>query len=680
MTPEQAAARIQALTDEIERHNRLYYAEAQPEISDREFDALLRELADLEKAYPALASENSPTQRVGGQPLEGFRQITHSSRMLSLDNTYSEAEVGEWFQRVVRGLGLRAAPQDDLFGSASPPVEMIVEPKVDGVAVAVRYENHVLKYAATRGDGVTGDDITANMRTLRTLPLRLPPDAPATLEVRGEVFMPRQAFDALNQQRAEAGEPVFANPRNSTAGTLKLLDSRIVARRPLDMIAHGFGGVEHLGVAKQEELFALLDRCGLRKADWWRKVTTLEELLAAIRELDAFRRTLPYETDGAVVKVNDLASQRELGFTSKAPRWAMAFKFAPEQAETRVLSIDIQVGRTGVLTPVANLQPVQLSGTTVARATLHNEEEIQRKDVRVGDLVVVEKAGEIIPAVVEVKKDQRTGGETPFVFPEACPACGTPVARDPDQVAVRCPNYFCSEQVKRRVQHFAARGAMDIQGLGEALVVQLVDAGLVRDPADLYSLQAEPLLQLERSGKKSVDNLLAALEASKGQPLWRLIFALGILHVGAAAARSLAGHFRSLDAIAQASEEDLLHVEDVGAIVARSIHDFFRDERSQVMLERLRAAGLPFSSGGTVAEPVSSTLAGKVFVITGALSQPREIFEELIRAHGGKTSGSVSKKTSYLLCGEDAGSKLDKARSLNVPVLNETDFHALLGE
>ena len=678
MTQEQAAARMAHLTTELERHNRLYYVEARPEISDREFDRLMRELADLEAAWPGLASENSPTRRVGGQPLSGFKQIVHPERMLSLDNTYSEAEVADFFQRVAKGLG-RSKAADDLFtATAGPSVEMVVEPKVDGVAVAVRYEGHALRYAATRGDGTTGDDITANIRTIRRLPLRLPETAPPNLEVRGEVYMPKAAFEALNAQRAEAGEPVFANPRNSTAGTLKLLDSRQVAKRPLEIIVHGVGAVDGTGLTRQEDLFPLLDRCGLPRTPWWKKVDTLESLLAAIRELDAFRRTLPYETDGAVVKVNALADQRSLGSTSKAPRWAMAYKYAPEQAETRLLSIEIQVGRTGVLTPVANLSPVQLSGTTVSRATLHNEEEIQRKDVRVGDLVVVEKAGEIIPAVVEVRTQARSGGEKPFHFPHACPVCGTPVVRDAEQVAVRCPNWQCPEQVKRRLQHFASRGAMDIAGLGEVMVNQIVDAGLARDAADLYALTAGPLLALERSGKKSVENLLAAIEASKQQPLWRLLFGLGILHVGTTSARALADHFGTLDALAAAGIDDLLRVEDVGEVVARSLFEFFRDPRTIELLDRLRAAGVNFSAGTASVVAVSDVFAGQTFVITGTLSQPREHFEELIRSHGGKVSGSVSKKTSHLLCGEEAGSKLDKARSLGVNVLSEEQFLAML--
>ncbi len=674
MSHSDPARRIAELSAEIERHNRLYYADAKPEISDFQFDALLRELADLERQHPELVRDDSPTQRVGGTPLDGFQQIRHPERMLSLDNTYSEAEVADFFNRVIRGL-------DAAAGSLFPEVEMVVEPKVDGVAVAVRYENGRLKYAATRGDGTVGDDITANVRTIRTLPLSLPAGSLQEFEVRGEVFMPKKGFQKLNEQRQEAGEPLFANPRNATAGTLKQLDSRIAARRPLDIIFHGFGSLQGVSVRKQEDLYELLGKAGLRKADWTRTVRTLEELLGAIRDLDAHRHTLPYETDGAVVKVNSIANQQQLGFTSKAPRWAMAYKYKPEQAETTVLGIEIQVGRTGALTPVAHLEPVFVSGTTVSRATLHNQEEIARKDIRIGDRVVIEKAGEIIPAVVEVKTEKRSGKETVFLFPTECPVCGTAVAKDPEIVAVRCPNLRCPEQVKRRLTHFSSRGAMDIGGLGEALVEQLVDAGLVKDVADIYDLgqrEAE-LLSLERMGRRSCDNVLAAIDASRTQPLWRMIFGLGILHVGSALAQSLAVHFRSIDSLAAADTTALMAAEDVGAIVAQSIHDWFRDEGNRTLLDRLKAAGLPWQlTEAEAPAAVSDRLAGRTFVITGTLSEPRPVFEDLIKAHGGKTSGSISRKTSYLLAGEEAGSKLDKARQLGVTVLDEAAFRALL--
>jgi DNA ligase (NAD+) len=672
MSDEEAGKRMRALAAEIERHNRLYYVEARTEITDFEFDRLLRELEDLERRFPALADPDSPTRRVGGQPIEGFKTVRHPEQMLSLDNTYSEGEVADFFRRVSRGLGRN---RDE--------VEMVVEPKIDGVAVAVRYENGRLKYAATRGDGTTGDDITTNIRTIRTLPLVLPSDGPQTFEVRGEVFMPRKEFVKLNEQRGEAGEPVFANPRNATAGTIKQLDPRMVARRPIDIIFHTIGGVEGRHLAKQEDLFELLDRAGLRKSDWHKKVRTFEELIEAIRELDTCRRGLPYETDGAVVKVNSLAEQRELGATSKAPRWAMAFKYPPERAETRLISIEVQVGRTGVLTPVANLEPVFVSGSTVARATLHNEEEIERKDIREGDTVIIEKSGDVIPAVVEVRKDRRTGSERQFQMPGNCPACGTPVVRDPAIVAVRCPNFDCPEQVKRRLAHFTARGAMDIAGFGEALINQLVDHRFLGAAADIYELPKRrlELLELERLGEKSLDKLFAGIASSKQQPLWRLIFALGILHVGSSAARTLAGHFRSLDALAAAGVEQLRDLEDIGEVVAESVVTFFNDPRNRALIERLSAAGLNFSEGteGTE-ERVSDALANQTWVITGTLSQPRPVFEALIRAHGGKVAGSVSRKTHGVLYGDEAGSKLDKARSLGVRTLDEAGFRQLIGE
>ncbi|MGI8603587.1 MAG: NAD-dependent DNA ligase LigA [Verrucomicrobiales bacterium] len=670
-----AANRMAFLVAELQRHNRLYYAEARPEISDFAFDQLLRELQELEKQFPELADPNSPAQRVGGEPLAAFRQIKHPERMLSLDNTYSEAEVAEFYQRVARGLlGTQ---------TGASAIEMIVEPKIDGVAVAVRYEEGELKYAATRGDGTAGDDITANVRTIRSLPLRLSKKGPQTFEVRGEVFLPRKAFERLNEERAAAGEPAFINPRNAAAGSLKQLDSRLVARRPLDLIFHSMGFQGDATIHKQEDLFLLLDQAGLRKSEWHRKTSSFEELLTAIHQLDAVRRTLSYDTDGAVVKVNSLADQRELGYTSKAPRWAMAFKFPPERAETRLLGIEVQVGRTGTLTPVAHLEPIFVSGSTVARATLHNEEEIARKDIRVGDVVVIEKAGEVIPAVVQVRKEQRTGRETPFAMPTHCPACGTAVIRDAEQVAVRCPNYNCSEQARRRIEHFASRGAMDIQGFGEALIGQLVNANLVQDIGDIYHLheKEDQVLALDRMGTKSVEKLLGAIGATKERPLARLIFGLGILHVGVTAAQSLAEHFGSLDALANSTPEQLRQVPDVGEVVAKSITRFFSDARNRTLVDKLRVAGLTMTAGEKGEKPaVSSRLEGKTWVITGTLSEPRPILENLIRSHGGKVSGTITKKTSYLLAGEDAGSKLEKARRWNVAIVSEAEFRRMISE
>ena len=656
--------RIAELRQEIDRHNRLYYLEARQEITDQAFDALLRELIELETAHPELVTPDSPTQRVGGAPIEGFTQIQHTVPMMSLDNTYSEADLRDFFARLQKGLG-------------RDRIRCVIEPKVDGVAMTIRYENGQLKYGATRGDGRSGDDVTANLRTIKTLPLSLPKGLPQTFEVRGEVFMSKAGFAKLNEEREGAGEPLYANPRNTTAGTLKQLDPRIAAKRPLDIVLYGLADPGEADVQSQSDMHALLDRARLRKADLVWTVETADEAVQAIRELDEKRRSLPYETDGAVLKVDAFTDQRELGATSKAPRWAIAYKYAPEQAETRVLAVDIQVGRTGALTPVARLTPVFLSGSTVSNATLHNFEEIERKDIRIGDAVLIEKAGEIIPAVVQVLKDKRTGQEQPIPTPTACPICGSPATKDPEQVVIRCGNPECPEQVKRRLEHFVSRGAMDIAGLGAEKVGQFVDAKLIASPADLYDLDELRLANIDRLGTKSIDNLLKGIQASKQQPPWRLLFGLGIRHVGSSSSRSLLEHFSNLDAIGEASIEALTQVPDVGAEVAPVIHTWFRDERNVAQLQRLKQAGLTWAQREVTA--ASDKLAGTTWVITGTLSQGREEIADIIRSHGGKVSSSVSAKTTYLLAGEEAGSKLDKATKLGVQVLDEAKFREMVG-
>ena len=663
MDKRSAEQRAAQLREEIERHSQLYYQHAQPEISDQEFDALLRELQDLESAHPELATPDSPTQRVGGAPLEGFTQIAHGIPMMSLDNTYSEEEMQAFYARVQKGLGKER-------------IDCIIEPKVDGVALAVRYEDGLLKYAATRGDGRMGDDITQNVKTIRSLPLRLPKHGPQTFEVRGEVYMDRADFEKMNDEREGAGEARFANPRNSTAGSLKQLDPADVAKRPLKIIFWGLGDPGDAKLNSQSDIMALLEAAGLPKSDIFWHCDSQDKIIQAIRELDEKRKKLPYETDGAVIKVDAFTEQRSLGATSKAPRWAIAYKYQPEEAETRLLAVDIQVGRTGALTPVARLEPVFLSGSTIGNATLHNFEEIERKDIRVGDLVTIKKAGEVIPAVVGVNTSKRTGHEKRVQAPMRCPACATPVVKDETQTAIRCPNADCSEQVKRRLEHFTHRGAMDISGLGEQVVGQLVDEKLVRDAADLFDLDNLSLARLERQGAKSIDNLLKGVEASKRQPPWRLIFGLGILHVGTSAARSLLEYFGSIDEIAKAEITDLLRVQDIGAVVAQSIHAWFRDERNTVLLKRLRAAGLLFSNPKI--ERASDNLSNPTWVITGTLSQSREEIADVIRSHGGKVSSSVSAKTTYLLAGEEAGSKLDKAKKLGVKILNESDLRTMI--
>ncbi|MEI8233535.1 MAG: NAD-dependent DNA ligase LigA [Verrucomicrobiota bacterium] len=667
LSPLEAAARVAVLRRELEEHNRRYYQQAAPTISDQEYDRLYRELLDLEAAFPELASADSPTQRVGGAPLEAFAQIRHQTPMLSLDNTYSEEEVAAFFVRLEKLL-------------PGQKIETVIEPKVDGVAISLLYEEGKLRYAATRGDGTTGDDVTQNVRTIRAVPARLHgAHLPRLLEVRGEIYLPKARFAALNEERAAAGEPPFANPRNAAAGTLKQLDPLIVAQRGLGAIFYGLGIVEGAQWPAHRKALEALRAFGLPIHERIWTASTLEEVLGAIHELDAVRHGFAFETDGAVIKVDAAAQRDALGFTAKSPRWAMAYKYQPEQAETRLNAITVQVGRTGVLTPVAELEPVFVSGSTVARATLHNEEEIARKDIRVGDLVVVEKAGEVIPAIVEVRKERRTGEERVFKMPEACPSCGGPVVRDAGQVALRCVNAACPAQCKRRLEHFASRGAMDIEGLGEAMVELLVDRELTRDFADIYRLDLFQLSALPRMGGKSIANLLAAIEASKKMPLWRLIFGLGILHVGATSARALAAHFHRLDALMAATAEALQRIPDVGPVVGPAIAQYFDNPGNRAVIERLREAGLNFGERDEpAAPPAGGPFAGTTWVLTGALSEPREAVAEVIRAHGGKVTESVSKKTTCVLAGDEAGSKLEKARKLGVRVLNEAEFRALL--
>jgi DNA ligase (NAD+) len=659
-----AAKRIPVLRREIEQHNRRYYEEAAPTISDREYDALYRELSHLEKRFPKLAAPDSPTQRVGETPLKAFSQITHRVPMLSLDNTYSEEEVTDFYRRLERLLPNKKIP-------------VVIEPKVDGVAVSLLYEKGQLRYAATRGDGTVGDDITQNIRTIRAVPQHLRGDVPAVLEVRGEAYLDKGGFAKLNAERREAGLPEFANPRNAAAGSLKQLDPAIAAKRPLGVICYGTGLVEGAKLDKHSELFALLKKLGLPGSERWWLADSIEGILRAIHELDRIRHDFAYQTDGAVVKVDAFSQREVLGFTAKSPRWAIAFKYEAERVETRLLDILVQVGRTGTLTPVAALEPVVVSGSTVSRATLHNEEEIERKDIRIGDTVLVEKAGEVIPAVVGVRTDLRTGREKKFRMPKHCPECGSAVVKDEGQVAVRCVNSQCPAQVRRRIEHFASRGAMDIEGLGEAVVNQLVQQKLLADVGDIYALKAPVLIELERMGEKSVSNLLEAIEQSKSRPLWRLLFGLGILHVGVSASRALADHFPNLDALMQSSVEELQQIPDVGEVVGRSIHDFFREPHNLAVIEKLRNAGLRFDAEPKV-EGAAPGFKNTTWVITGTLSQSRDEIAELIRARGGKVSGSVSKKTSYVLAGEEAGSKLEKAKKLGLRVLNESEFRKLL--
>lgn len=659
------AERVAALRREIERHNRLYYQDAAPEISDREFDALLDELRALEEAHPELADPSSPTRKVGGRPLEGFAPARHLTPMQSLDNTYSLQEIAEFVRRVARGLG-------------GAPFELTVEPKVDGVAISLLYEDGHFQRAATRGDGEVGDDVTDALRAIAGFPLQAPGLPRSVVEIRGEVYLPKARFAELNAEREEAGLPAFANPRNAAAGTLKNLDPRVAAQRGLRGIYYGFGAFPAEACATGTEFLALLRQAGFPVPERLWRARAVEEVAMALRELETLRHSFEYETDGAVIKVDGLAQRRALGSTSKAPRWAIAYKFEPERAETTLRAITVQVGRTGVLTPVAELDPVFVSGSTVSRATLHNEEDIRRKDIRVGDRVVVEKAGEVIPAIVAVRKDARTGAERVFEMPKTCPSCGEPVVREPGQVAVRCVNPSCPAQLLRRLEHFGSRAAMDIEGLGESMVAALVDAGLVRSLPDIYRLEKPQLLRLERVAEKSAQNLLDAIAASKSRPLHRLLHGLGIPEVGEVAARKLASRFGHLDALAAASQAELESIEDVGPVMAASIRRWFDNPRVRELLEGLRAAGINFSEPEENQPAGPGLLAGTTWVLTGTLSIPRDEAAERIRRAGGRVASSVSKSTTHVLAGEAAGSKLEKARKLGLRIIHEEEWEKML--
>jgi DNA ligase (NAD+) len=709
-----AARRVAELRTELERHNRLYYQDATPEISDAEYDRLYRELEELEKAHPELEDPNSPTRRVGGKPLDGFVSVEHLVPMLSIDDIFEarppegaeegfvgDGELVTFYQRLQKGLGRES-------------VAVTIEPKIDGVAVSLVYRDGKLAYAATRGDGRTGDDVTQNVRTIRGLPLILTGSAPSLLEVRGEIFMPNAAFAKLNEELDEAGLPTFANPRNATAGTLKQLDPKVVATRPLAFLAHGFGAHDGVEFSGESDFHGLLDRLGIPRNGPVRTAESLEETRAAVAEINRVRHDLPFGTDGAVIKVLDHAERLDLGFTSRAPRWAAAFKFLPEQKETEVLDIVIQVGRTGVLTPVADLKPVLISGSTVSRATLHNEEEIQRKDIRIGDTVVIEKAGEIIPVVVRVVIEKRKpDGPPAFSLPEfvnhRCPSCGGAISREEGFVAWRCVNFLCPAQAVTRITHFCSRKALDIEGLGETVAAALVREGMARSPLDLFDLEISSWGALNlgtpgeprRFGEKNATKAVAALQAAKKKPLSRWLFAMGIPQVGESAARELSRLHRTFAEVAASPFVPLLKdakpdakKKDPGLIpyainaefgpaVAQSLDAFFGSEAGRATLERLAALGLDPVSDNFAPKPeeaASGPLTGKTFVITGTLSKPREEIQAWIEARGGKVSGSVSKKTSYVVAGEGGGSKSDKAREVGVPIIDEAALATLAGE
>ena len=681
MTPAEAQLRIAALRLEVAGHDERYYRKAKPEISDQDYDQLKRKLQDLETKFPGpakAAGAESPTSQVGDDRSEGFQTYRHRQPMQSLDNTYSEAELREFHARLVRLLG-----RENL--------SYVVEPKIDGLAVSLTYEEGKLVRAVTRGNGVEGDDVTANARTLKRLPKQLKASAgapvPDLIEIRGEIYMTLAEFQRINAARDEAGEERYANPRNLAAGTIKLLDPREVAERQLEIVLYGIGACEPAKAAGESQagFHAKVKAWGLPTVEKVWTADGIDAVWAAVGDLDRLRQGFAYATDGAVVKLDSLPLQREAGSTSKAPRWAMAYKFAAERVETKLLSISVQVGRTGVLTPVAELEPVLLAGTTVARATLHNRDEIARKDIRVGDYVYVEKAGEVIPAVIAVNLERRTPACRAFTFPTHCPSCGTAVVQAEGEVALRCPNYDCPVQVRRRVRHFASKGCVDIDGLGEAMVDVLVEKGWVKSIPDIYRLKRESLLELGKSVEKSTDNLLAAIERSKGAELWRFIHGLGIPHVGSAAAKDLALRFQSLEALSESKYDDYIGagkeslIAGIGKTMAEAIIDHFNQPIQRTLVRDLARAGVT-PQVPKAAVPGTGPLLGKTFVLTGTLpTLTREEASARIEAAGGKVSSSVSKKTSYVLAGADAGSKLEKAQALKVAVIGEAEFLALLG-
>ncbi|NCC52334.1 MAG: NAD-dependent DNA ligase LigA [Spartobacteria bacterium] len=666
MNSDDAQKRIGYLRRELREHNRLYYIEAMPRISDREYDALYHELEELEAQFPALVTPDSPTQRVGGAPIEGFESVRHAVPMMSLGNTYDKSELVAFDQRVKRLI-------------PGIPYSYVLEPKIDGVALSLRYEDGLLVRAATRGDGQIGDDVTANIKTIPSIPMRLAgAHPPAVLEARGEVYMRKDGFMTINRQREEAGLAPFANPRNAAAGSLKQLDPRIVAQRPLDVVFYAVGELDGIAFPTHARLLEGLRALGLRAGVHYWKEDSIEGILSALDTLEGMRHDFPYEMDGGVIKINERDLYETLGATAKSPRWAVAYKYEAERAETILKEITVQVGRTGVLTPVAELEPVTVAGSTIRRATLHNEDEIKRKDIRIGDHVYVEKAGEVIPAVVGVNESARTGDETLFEMPKACPVCNGPVVRNEGEVALRCENLLCPAQIKNWVRHFASRGAMDIEGLGDVLVEQLVDSGIVQSPADLFTLTREQLSGLERMGDKSAANILAALEASRQRDFWRKLAALGIPHVGTRCAQILEESFDNIHVLMEATPEQLEAIRDVGPVVAESIHTFLHNERNRKIIEELIAAGVTFARNKP-AVAAEGPFTGKTVVLTGGLARcSRDEAAEMIRARGGKTSSSVSKNTDYVVAGENAGSKYDKAVQLNIPILDEEAFFRML--
>lgn len=662
--PEKIRIRAEELRKEINHHNYLYHVLDRPQITDAQFDALMKELLELEQTYPELVTPDSPTQRVGGKPREGFNTVTHRVPMLSLGNAFEEQELRDFDRRVKSAL-------------PGEKVDYVAELKIDGLAVSLFYENGLFVQGATRGDGETGEEITANLKTIPSIPLRLKDDV--TLEVRGEVYMPKSAFAELNKAREEAGKPLFANPRNAAAGSLRQLDPAVTASRHLSIFVYGVG---YAGTGNFKTHYQLLDfliEQGFRVNPHFQLCAGIQEVISYCQIWKEKRFDLQYTIDGMVIKVNSFNQQSRLGATLKSPRWAIAFKFPPEEAVTKVTDIILRVGRTGVLTPTAILEPVRIAGTTVSKATLHNEDFIAEKDIRIGDHVVIHKAGDIIPEVVKVEKDKRTGNEKPFQMPAECPVCGAAAIRQEGEAATRCTGAACPAQVREGLIHFASRGAMDITGLGPAIINQLVDAGLVKDVADLYRLRKEDLLKLERMGEKSTQNLLEAIDNSRHNPLYRLIFGLGIRHVGERAAKLLADKFGSMEELMAASEGEIMAIPEIGPTIAKSVTTFFAQEQNRELVRKLKRAGVNMQLRKDKKSGLH--LEGKTFVLTGTLQgYTRTEAKEKIESLGGKVTSSVSKKTDYVVAGENPGSKYEKARKLGITILDEAEFNTLLKE
>lgn len=662
---ERAAKRIEELREEIRKHDYYYYVLDSPVISDREYDELMRELEAWEKKYPELVNPDSPTQRVAGEPLSAFATVTHPVPLLSLDNAFSKEELADFMRRVKEKL----KEQD---------ISFVCEHKIDGLSLAITYENGNFVQAATRGDGMTGENVTLNARTIRSLPLKLRKPVPR-LVVRGEVYLAKSDFLRLNQEREDKGEKVFANPRNAAAGSLRQLDPRVTAQRPLKLFVYDVLLLEGMDIKEQAELLVFLQELGLPVNPYWRKTSSLDEIWDYCLEWEKKRHLLDYEIDGVVIKLNSLALREELGVTSKSPRWAVAFKFSAEEKETTLLDVELNVGRTGVITPTAVLEPVFVGGSTVSRASLHNFDLIAEKDLRIGDKVLVHKAGDVIPEVIRPLTEKRTGKERVITPPRSCPVCGSRAVKLEEEVALRCENLDCPARLRESLIHFAAREAMDIEGLGPALIEQLVDKGLVKSIADLYYLQEEQLLALDKVGKKKAQNLLSAIEESKKRPLSRLLNALGIRYVGARTAQILAEKYRDLEVITKLREEELRQVPEIGDKIAQSIKAFLAEPHNLETLDRLKRAGVNTRQEGVLER--KDKLANKTFVLTGTLSSmTRNEAIQLIENLGGRVSSSVSRNTDYVVVGADPGSKLEKARSLGVAILDEEGFIRLVKE